>query len=88
MAARACERHSVVRWWHTASSMSPLARPYLRRHLGAELVLVVAVVVQLAVAAGEAVAGLAEERQALLRVFAAEDVLGAARAARRRCQLC
>lgn len=47
----------------------------------------VAVVVQLAVATGEAVAGLAEERQALLWVLAAEHVLRAARAARRRRQL-
>lgn len=61
---------------------------YLRGHLGAELVLVVAVMVQLAIAAGETVAGLAEERQALLGVFAAEHVLRAARAARRRRQLC
>lgn len=88
MAARACECHCAVR--RPAEVRGTAFTPpetYLRGHLGAELVLVVAVVVQLAVAAGETVAGLAEERQPLLRVLAAEHVLRGAHAARRRGQL-
>lgn len=58
--------NQLVKWSHV-SQISEYCVSYLRGHLRAELVLVVAVQLQLAVAAREPVARLAEQRQALLR---------------------